>query len=112
MFTRRLDTSGGDVMSLSPGEQSLFIDMVPSLRIVATGKMLPVESDEDVVMDSAPGRSAECPEKEVSINRQTALLCLNILARVMGRRHQVVFAGVLDDVTEIVARDGSSALPG
>lgn len=50
--------------------------------------------------------------KESAVNRQTALLSLDVLARVLGRRHQVAFEGVLGDVTEIVAGVGSGALPG
>lgn len=37
MFTRRLDPEGG-TLRLTPGEESLFVDMVPSLRSVAMGK--------------------------------------------------------------------------
>ncbi len=48
---------------------------------------------------------------ESAVNRQTALLSLNVLARVLGRRHQGAFVGVLDDVTQIVAGDGPGALP-
>lgn len=49
---------------------------------------------------------------ESAVNRQTALLSLDVLARVLGRRHQGAFVGVLDDVTEIVAGEGTGALPG
>lgn len=49
---------------------------------------------------------------ESAVNRQTALLSLDVLARVLGRRHQDAFVGVLDDVTEIVAGKGPGALPG
>ncbi|CAM9975544.1 unnamed protein product [Ectocarpus sp. 13 AM-2016] len=49
--------------------------------------------------------------KESAVNRQTALLSLDVLARVLGRRHQGAFEGVLDDVTEIVAGVGPGALP-
>lgn len=49
---------------------------------------------------------------ESAVNRQTALLSLNVLARVLGRRHQGAFMGVLDDVTQIVAGEGPGALPG
>lgn len=49
---------------------------------------------------------------ESAVNRQTALLSLDVLARVTGRRHKGAFVGVLDDVTEIVAGKGSGALPG
>lgn len=49
---------------------------------------------------------------ESAVNRQTALLSLDVLARVLGRRHQGAFVGVLDDVTEIVAGEGPGALPG
>lgn len=45
-------------------------------------------------------------------NRQTALLSLDVLARVLGRRHQGAFVGVLDDVTEMVTGEGPGALPG
>lgn len=50
--------------------------------------------------------------KESAVNRQTALLSLDVLARVLGRRHQGAFVGVLDDVTVIVAGEGPGALPG
>lgn len=50
--------------------------------------------------------------KESAVNRQTALLSLDVLARVLGRRHQGAFEGVLGDVTEIVAGVGPGALPG
>lgn len=50
--------------------------------------------------------------KESAVNRQTALLSLDVLARVLGRRHQGAFIGVLDNVTEIVAGKGPAALPG
>ena len=49
---------------------------------------------------------------ENAVNRQTALLSLDVLARVLGRRHQDAFIGVLDDVTHIVAGEGPGALPG
>lgn len=114
MFTRRLDPASGGGPSLSPGEESLFVDMVPSLRVVATGKTLAVDSDadDDVAMEGSLGESAGGLDEESAVNRQTALLSLDVLARVLGRRHQVVFAGVLDDVTEIVAGDGSVAMSG
>ncbi|CAM9674824.1 unnamed protein product [Hapterophycus canaliculatus] len=49
--------------------------------------------------------------KESAVNRQTALLSLDVLARVLGRRYQAAFVGVLDDVTDIVAGVGTGALP-
>lgn len=55
---------------------------------------------------------AEGDMVESAVNRQTALLSLDVLARVLGRRHQGAFVGVLDDVTEIVAGGGPGALPG
>lgn len=39
MFTRRLDpATAGGAQRLAPGEEGLFVDMVPSLRSVAMGK--------------------------------------------------------------------------
>lgn len=41
MFTQRLDPAGGGSRGaprLAPGEESLFVEMVPSLRSVAVGK--------------------------------------------------------------------------
>ena len=60
-------------------------------------------------MDEEKGEGAMV---ESAVNRQTALLSLDVLARVLGRRHQDAFVGVLDDVTEIVAGEGPGALPG
>lgn len=112
MFTRRLDPASGGAPSLSPGEESLFVDMVPSLRVVASGKTLAVDSDEDVAMEGSLDESGGGVDEESDVNRQTALLSLDVLARVLGRRHQVVFTGVLDEVTEIVTGDGSGAISG
>lgn len=113
MFTRRLDPASGGSPSLFPGEESLFIDMVPSLRLVATGKSHVVDSDdENVVMGGGRAASDGRGDEESPVNRQTALLSLDVLARVLGRRHQLVFMGVLDDVTEIVAGDVSGDVPG
>lgn len=53
MFTQRLDPDGG-ALRLTPGEESLFVDMVPSLRLVAMGK-------------KATG-SATAPDQEVSMD--------------------------------------------
>lgn len=55
--------------------------------------------------------SEEDVEENV-VNRQTALLSLDVLARVLGSRHQGAFVGVLDDLTEIVGGNGPGALPG
>lgn len=60
-------------------------------------------------MDEEKGEGAMV---ESAVNRQTALLSLDVLARVLGRRHQDAFVGVLDDVTEIVAGEGPGALLG
>lgn len=41
MFTQRLDPAGGGsggALRLAPGEESLFVEMVPPLRSVAMGK--------------------------------------------------------------------------
>lgn len=203
MFTRRLDPEGG-TLRLTPGEESLFVDMVPSLRSVAMGKkatgaslapedeldggleevscfitlwaffrdraivlrvrwhfvcckrkalevnniyntsetrssdtcalaifnvtyttryktaMQHIMSDHGLmmhvfqVMGPSPDDMDEDEDgmKESAVNRQTALLSLDVLARVLGRRHQGAFIGVLDDVTEIVAGKGPAALPG
>lgn len=43
MFTRRLDHEGG-ALRLTPGEERLFVDMVPSLRSLAMGKKATGES--------------------------------------------------------------------
>lgn len=63
-----------------------------------------------------PSRDAKAvgeeEKKERAVNRQTALLSLDVLARVLGKQHQGAFVGVLDDVTEIVAGEEPSALPG
>lgn len=51
MFTRRLDPAegggSGGAPRLSPGEQSLFVEMVPSLRLVAMGKRSVGVAEED-----------------------------------------------------------------
>lgn len=123
MFTRRLDpASGGTAPSLSPGEEYLFVEMVPSLRMVAMGKSTrgaeeTSESDPDPnanleeVMGPSSNEEAEEGE-ESAVNRQTALLSLDVLARVLGRRHKDAFVGVVEDVTEIVAGTSPAALPG
>ncbi|CAM9381439.1 unnamed protein product [Ectocarpus fasciculatus] len=136
MFTRRLDPAegggSGGAPRLSPGEESLFVEMVPSLRLVAMGKRSVggTEGDDDdigegmeeVMGPSSPSGGVGEPDamdqdsdadgmKESAVNRQTALLSLDVLARVLGRRHQGAFEGVLGDVTEIVAGAGPGALP-
>lgn len=63
-----------------------------------------MDEDDDTEQDAAM--------KESAVNRQTALLSLDVLARVLGRRHQTAFVGVLDDVTDIAAGVGPGALPG
>lgn len=125
MFTRRLDPARGGTPRLSPGEELLFIDMIPSLRMVAKGKMSAGDDEgAEGDMEEVMGRSSSevepmeedandsTDEEESLINRQTALLSLDVLARVLGRRHQDAFMGVLDDVTSIVAREGSDSMPG
>lgn len=123
MFTRRLAPGGVKSRRLTAGEEALFVEMVPSLRSVATGaKSAPSESstEEDEELEEVMGRSPSAElidtdgkeRKESAVNRQTALLSLDVLARVMGRRHETVFVGVLKDVTGIVAGDGPGALPG
>ncbi|CAM9340670.1 unnamed protein product [Ectocarpus sp. 12 AP-2014] len=136
MFTRRLDPAegggSGGAPRLSPGEENLFVEMVPSLRLVAMGKRSVGgagkddddmgEGIEEVMGPSSPAEGGGGPDamdqdsdpngmKESAVNRQTALLSLDVLARVLGRRHQGAFEGVLDDVTEIVAGVGPGALP-
>lgn len=53
MITRRLDpATDGGAQRLAPGEESLFVDMVPSLRSVAMGKKAggsPVAEVDDVL---------------------------------------------------------------
>eukprot|EP00903_Cladosiphon_okamuranus_P012984 g12116.t2 len=133
MFTQRLDPAGGGsggALRLALGEESLFVEMVPSLRSVAMGKkaggsLSATEEDEAVeagleevmgpsagVADAMDEEEGDCDMAESAVNRQTALLSLDVLARVLGRRHQDAFVCVLDDVTEIVAGEGPSALPG
>ncbi|CBJ49062.1 conserved unknown protein [Ectocarpus siliculosus] len=136
MFTRRLDPAegggSGGAPRLSPGEESLFVEMVPSLRLVAMGKRSVGRAGEDdddigegieeVMGPSSPEGGEGGPDamdqdrdedgmKESAVNRQTALLSLDVLARVLGRRHQGAFEGVLGDVTEMVAGVGPGALP-
>lgn len=122
MFTHRLDPSGGGAPRLSPGEESLFVEMVPPLRRVAMGGGSEIEGFEAGV-EEVMGRSLEAEAmedgdedddkgEESAVNRQTAMLSLDVLARVLGKRHQAAFVGVLDDVTEMVAGDGPGALPG
>ncbi|CAM9175365.1 unnamed protein product [Ectocarpus sp. 12 AP-2014] len=137
MFTRRLDPAegggSGGAPRLSPGEESLFVEMVPSLRLIAMGKRSVGgagkddgdmgEGIEEVMGPSSPAEgggggpdgmdqdSDPNGMKESAVNRQTALLSLDVLARALGRRHQGAFEGVLDDVTEIVAGVGPGALP-
>lgn len=125
MFTRRLDPASGDVPRLSPGEEALFVDMIPSLRAVTLGmtslsrsSSTPEEKDGSVEpmndgdQEGSDSNTRGDVEEESAVNRQTALLSLDVLARVLGRRHQLAFVGVLDDVTEIVAGKGPNALPG
>lgn len=126
MFTRRLDpaAAGGAAPRLSPGEESLFVEMVPSLRMVAMGRSTrspssggdggssDMESDSNLEEVMGPTTNEEEAGEESAVNRQTALLSLDVLARVLGRRHQAAFVGVVDDVTEIVAGVGPAALPG
>ena len=126
MFTRRLDPAAGAAAPrLSPGEESLFVEMVPSLRMVAMGRSTRSpsggagdnsEMDSDPTLEEVMGPSMDEDEEETgeesAVNRQTALLSLDVLARVLGRRHQAAFVGVVDDVTEIVAGVGPAALPG
>ncbi|CAM9439904.1 unnamed protein product [Ectocarpus sp. 6 AP-2014] len=135
MFTRRLDPAegggSGGSPRLSPGEESLFVEMLPSLRLVAMGKRSvggAGEDDDDMgegieeVMGPSSPVGGGGPDamhqdrdadgmKESAVNRQTALLSLDVLARVLGRRHQGAFEGVLGDVTEMVAGVGPGALP-
>ncbi|CAM9545090.1 unnamed protein product [Scytosiphon promiscuus] len=134
MFTRRLDPEGGAALRLSPGEEGLFVEMVPSLRLVAMGKnssAVGADSDDDgdaaadARLEEVMGPSSSETDamdqdgenvegtgmEESAVNRQTALLSLDVLARVLGRRHQAAFVGVLDDVTDIVAGVGPGALP-
>lgn len=122
MFTRRLDPGGVNFSRLTAGEEALFVEMVPSLRSVAAGvKSAPSESSsEDEGLEEVMGRppSADMMDtdgqerEESAVNRQTALLSLDVLARVLGKRHETAFIGVLKDVTGIVAGDGPGALPG
>ena len=123
MFTRRLDpaAAGGAAPRLSPGEEYLFVEMVPSLRMVAMGRSTrspssgdnsDMESDPNLEEVMGPSTNEEEAEEESAVNRQTALLSLDVLARVLGRRHQAAFVGVVDDVTEIVAGVGPASLPG
>lgn len=123
MFTRRLDpaAAGGAAPRLSPGEEYLFVEMVPSLRMVAMGRSTrnpssgdnsDMESDPNLEEVMGPSTNEEEAGEESAVNRQTALLSLDVLARVIGRRHQAAFVGVVDDVTEIVAGVGPASLPG
>lgn len=54
----------------------------------------------------------EAGNEESNVNRQTAMLSLDVMARVMGRRHQSAFIGVLEDITDVVAGDGPGSLAG
>eukprot|EP00752_Nemacystus_decipiens_P002133 g2034.t1 len=131
MFTQRLDPAkGGSGVGprLAPEEERLIVEMMPSLRSVAMGhkaggSLTATDQDEameaglEEVMGPSDG-AADAMDKEGEgdmvesvVNRQTALLSLNVLAHVLGRRHQDAFVGVLDDVTEIVAGEGPGALP-
>ena len=132
MLTRRLDPAGRAAPRLSPAEETLFVEMVPSLRSVVTGvKSSPLSwsstgdssvGDDDSaegleeVMGQQPMdeemSSGERDATETSVNRQTALLTLDVLARVLGTRYQTEFVDVLADVTSIVAGDGPGALAG
>lgn len=123
MFTRRLDPGGVNAPRLTAAEEALFVEMVPSLRSVATGvKSAPSESstaEEDEELEEVMGRSPSAElmntgeeMEESAVNRQTALLSLDVLARVLGKHHETAFVSVLSDVTGIVAGDGPGALPG
>ncbi|CAM9117936.1 unnamed protein product [Choristocarpus tenellus] len=125
MFTRRLDpshqhdpSSGGVVkggsaslapLRLSPEEEFLFLDMLPDTKRVAAGRGRKVlgstegvnsfNGDDD--MSDVQGQM-----EESLLNRQTALLSLDVLARSLGRRHPKAFVSVLDVVTVIVEEGG------
>lgn len=113
MFSDRLLSSEGSVpMRIPPGEEALFIDMLPSLRRVMVG----VREAKAVSGAEAPdgvGWNADDVEVEESdVNRQTAVLALDVLARVLGRGYESSFSKVLEDVTHVIAGTGPGALPG
>lgn len=56
MFTGRLDPECGGAPRLSRGEESLFVEMVPSLRLVAMGKKS-LSIGDDVDEDDAAGEA-------------------------------------------------------
>lgn len=112
MFSDRLlANEGSGPMRIPPGEEALFIDMLPSLRRVMVGVRRVQESSEA----GAPGGVGSNVGNEVDesdVNRQTAILALDVLARVLGRGHPSSFLKVLGDVTHMVAGTAPGALPG
>lgn len=98
MFTARLDPDGRSKSRFSSGEEALLIDMLPPLSRVAIGRSR-ARSDEDA-MDEDDDESGN--GKENTLIRQTAMLSLDVLARVLGRRYQSAFMSVLDDMTEVI----------
>lgn len=74
----------------------------------------PPVADDDMV-DDEDEASLACTQARAAesvVNRQTAMLSMDVLARVLGRKYQSAFVGVLDDVTQIVTGTGPGTLPG
>ncbi|CAM9637092.1 unnamed protein product, partial [Phaeothamnion confervicola] len=98
----------------TPEESSLFLDMLPILREVIAGSRggLSAAAGTCKVADSrtggggASGGGGDDEQNgagENAINLQTALLSVDVLARMLGVQHPEAFAGVLDDITALVA---------